>query len=113
MQIKPIISALAISLTMAVAGPAFAETTINGTAISAEDVPAVQERCDQITAAAATPNTIADENNSDGNANSADASGGAAATSDQTKENDGASETATPFDLGTLNAESCATLTTK
>ena len=115
MRIKTVISALSLSLTMAVAGPVFAQASINGTEISAEDLPAVQARCDEIAAAAATPAPVADENSSDGNANSGDAgnNGNVPAQSDETKENDGSSDTATAFDLGTLNAETCAQLTMK
>ena len=107
MQVKSIISVLAISMTMAVAGPAFAQTSINGTEISADDLPKVQERCNEITTASGAE-TIE---------NTDDTSTAASPTSDPTKDDSAtaadAANATTTFDLDTLDAAACAQLTAK
>jgi hypothetical protein len=108
MQVKSIISVLAISMTMAVAGPAFAQTSINGTEISADDLPKVQERCNEITTASG-----AETLESQGDATNTATTGGSDTTKDDSGTADDTANATTTFDLDTLDAASCAQLTAK
>jgi hypothetical protein len=112
MQVKSIISALALSLTLAVAGPAFAQTTINGTVISAEDLPKVQARCDEIATSAKTASTANDQTDG-GDTNTGDSAASADATTTDTPQVDQADKATTTFDLDTLDAAACAQLPAK
>lgn len=103
MQVKPMISALAISLAMIVTGPAFAQTVINGTTISAEDLPKVQARCAEITSPAGTP-SVSDELETDDDIDDAKTANGGVASE---------TTAAVTFDLDSLDAEACSQLTAK
>ncbi|MEO5805187.1 hypothetical protein [Devosia sp.] len=65
MTIKPLISALALSVTMALAGPALAATVVGGVSVSDTDLPAVQERCAALSADATTTTSLGDANAND------------------------------------------------
>lgn len=109
MQVKTIISAIAISFTMGVAGPVFAQTTINGTVISADDLPKVQARCDEITGA---PRSVSDEMSNNGEATD-DPNTPSDDTKDDAANAEAATTASTTFDLDSLDAASCAQLTAK
>ncbi len=59
MQVKTLVSIVALGTALAFAGPAAAQT-IDGVAISANDLPKVQARCDELANASATQSVSTD-----------------------------------------------------
>lgn len=103
MQVKTLISILAVGTALAFAGPASAQSMINGTAISADDLPKVQARCDELANAADTESLSEDtkENSTDTNAGAADA------TVETTPQANEAANATSAIDLDTLTLEAC------
>ena len=103
MQVKALFSVLAVATALSFAGPAFAETTINGAVVSADDLPKVQARCDELAGTA--------DNSLSGNtpcANNSDAASADATTTDTPKVNEVDNATS-KIDLDTLTVEACTT----
>lgn len=111
MTIKSALSVAA--LTIALTGAAFAQgMTINGVAVSEADMPAVQERCDQLANAEATESLSPTTDTTPGDT-SDDASGG----NDGTAANDAVTEEApavnetqaatATIDLDTIDLQAC------
>lgn len=102
MQVKTLFSVLAVATALSFAGPAFAETTINGAVVSADDLPKVQARCDEIA------NTATSSLSTDDTAMKSDAAAADATTTDTPKVNEIDQATST-IDLDTLTVETCTT----
>lgn len=103
MMIRSLISAAALTVAMLSSG-AMAQTSINGTEISAEDLPKVQAQCDSLAAEAAKADGAS--NTQEGAAPSAD---GTAATSDEPDTPAETAEGTTKIDLATLTLDACKT----
>ena len=102
MQVKTLISILAVSTALAFAGPASAQT-MNGNAISADDLPKVQARCDELSTAATT-SPAADQ----GADKTTTEAGQADATLNSAPQTNAADEaTTSSVDLDTLTLEMC------
>lgn len=104
MHVKSIVSAAALSAAMLLSGSAFAQTMFNGVELSADDLPKVTERCEQLATAessqSATDTTTADSSTDD-------TAGGSDATINEAPEvNEVAAATAT-VDLDTVTLEQC------
>ena len=97
MNIKTIASAIAISSAMLLSGSAYAQTIIGGATVSAEDLPKVQERCDQLALDASTAS--ATETDADAKADTA----GTEATTDV----NAPADAITAVDLEALTLEAC------
>ncbi|HEV2517202.1 MAG TPA: hypothetical protein VGV07_18255 [Devosia sp.] len=104
MMIRSLVSAAALSLAMLASG-ALAQTSINGTEISAEDLPKVQAQCDSLAAEAAMADG-ASNTDDDGAAPSTD---GTAETSDEPDTPAETAEGTTKIDLATLTLDACKT----
>lgn len=107
MHAKSVVSAIALSAALALSGPAFAQTMLNGAEISADDLPAVQERCDQLKLAADTSGV---SNDAQPEASDADETSSAADASTETEGAEPVDETAealTTIDLDTITLEAC------
>lgn len=101
MNIKSLVSAIALTSALALSGPVFAQTMINGAAVSEADLPAVQQRCDDLKTADAT------ESLTDTTKKTVD-SAGAAATPNAPAVNETANAT-TKVDLDLLTLDACVT----
>lgn len=101
MNLKTTLSALALTAAFAVTGPAFAQTMINGAAVPEADLPAVQQRCDELKTADDTA-SLADTKAGDEVVKDA----GDAATPDAPLPNEAANATTT-VDLDNLTLEAC------
>lgn len=101
-------SALSIAaLTVALTGGAFAQgMTINGVAVSEADMPAVQERCDQLANAESTESltTTTESGDSSGDSNATAAND--AVTTDVPATNEAQNATTT-IDLDTIDLQAC------
>jgi hypothetical protein len=109
MIIKNIVSAIALTAALTLSGPAFSQTMLNGAEISADDLPAVQERCDQLKLAADKDGTTEGDQ-----ATAAATTEGTTTAADASTETDTAepvSEAAAALtgsvDLDTLTLEAC------
>lgn len=98
MHVKSVVSALALSAAFALSGPAFAQTVFNGAELSADDLPAVTERCQQLLDASEGKTT-------------GDASTGAQASDSETPDTTGDNAT-TPTDTPVANEVEAATTAT-
>lgn len=103
MQVKTLFSVLAVATAFSFAGPAFAQTTINGAVISESDLPKVQARCDELSGTADNSLTAKDPGSNNADAASADAT-----TTDTPKVNEVDNATST-IDLETLTLDACKT----
>lgn len=101
MNLKTSLSAVALTAALALSGPAFAQTMINGAAVSEADLPAVQQRCDELKTADDTA-SLADPKAGDETTENA----GDAATPDAPQPNEAANAT-TAVDLDNLTLEAC------
>ena len=106
-HVKSIVSAIALSAALTLSGSAFAQTMLNGAEVPADELPAVQERCDQLKLAAdkdgATDSTQPAESDADETTSAADANtetDDAAAVSE-------AADALTTIDLETITLEAC------
>ncbi|WP_375452819.1 hypothetical protein [uncultured Devosia sp.] len=110
MQVKTLVSIIALGTALAFAGPAAAQT-IDGVTISADDLPKVQARCDELANAGATESLTESSDDSDmGSEDSADTDDNADATITNPPQVNGTDEsTVTSVDLNTLTIESCTT----
>ena len=103
MHIKSIASAVALTAAMLVSGSAFAQTTINGAEITAEELPYVQQRCDALAAEGTGGETAAETKTN--TTNSTDTMTEAPADADTV---DAAGQAlVTSIDLSTLTLEQC------
>jgi len=112
MTIKSAISVVA--LTVAFSGAAFAQgMMINGSAVSETDMPAVQERCDQLANAETTQplSTTEDESsnttNNDGNSGSSSSTAGVDATVETAPAVNEVQNATTTIDLDTISLQAC------
>jgi hypothetical protein len=109
MNIKATISTIALVAGLALTGPAFSQTILNGVEVAEDDLPAVQQRCDELLADD-TQSLVSDDANEDDD-NSADAGNGEPATEADTlnsqPEAAGTANTFTDVDLETITLEAC------
>lgn len=104
MTIKSALSIIALTTSLAFSGSAMAQTSINGVDVSDSDLPALQERCDELSVAA---NESLVTNSSDSNTDSSADAGSADATiTDAPAVNEMANLTST-IDLDTVTLEAC------
>ncbi|OEO29600.1 hypothetical protein VW23_024830 [Devosia insulae DS-56] len=96
MMIRSFVSAAALTIAMLASG-AMAQTSINGTEISAEDLPKVQAQCDSLAAEVATSDSTTNTEN-DGDEATKDADTPAELDQGTTK-----------IDLATLTLDACKT----
>lgn len=108
MHVKSIVSAIALSAALALSGPAFAQTMFNGAELSADDLPKVTERCEQLVTASTTESlTETEESTAGGNEAASENAGSADATIENAPAvNDAAAATA-GVDLDTITLEMC------
>ena len=99
MHIKSVVSAAALSAALLFSGSVFAQTMFNGGEVSAEDLPALQERCEMLGTAANTE-SAADQPSQDG-----ETAGDAAAAS--VPEVNELEQATTTLDLDTVTLEQC------
>lgn len=102
MQVKTLFSVMAVATALSFAGPAFAETTINGAVVSSNDLPKVQARCNEL--AGTTDNSLTAKDPGP----KSDAAAADATTTDTPKVNEIDQATST-IDLDTLTVEICTT----
>lgn len=109
MTIKAFASVLALSSAMLLGGQAYAQTMVGGMSVTDEDLPKVQERCDQLALADSTES--ATETTSAGT----DDTGAATSDSDVEDTNEMANATTPTIDLDSITLEACteAGLTTE
>jgi len=112
MTIKSALSVVA--LTVAFSGAAFAQgMMINGTAVSETDMPAVQERCTQLSTAQTTePLSTTEDADSeatatDGNSGSGSSTAGVDATTEATPSVNEVQNATTTIDLDTISLQAC------
>lgn len=109
MTIKSALSILALSTSLAFTGSAMAQTSINGVDVTDADLPAVQQRCDELMVAESTQSTsTATEDSAGADSNGADDSSGAADATieDAPAVNEMANMTST-IDLDTITLQAC------
>jgi len=99
MHIKSVVSAAALSAALLFSGSAFAQTMFNGGEVSAEDLPALQQRCEMLGTAASTE-SIAGQPSSTGD------TAGDAAAADVPAVNE-VQQATTKLDLDTVTLEQC------
>lgn len=106
MTIKSALSVAA--LTIALTGAAFAQgMTINGVAVSETDMPAVQERCDQLAEAeGGSLSPTADDDATEAAGND-DATAATDATTDQAPAVNEVQAATTTIDLETIDLQAC------
>ena len=99
MQVKSLVSIIALGAAVAFGAPAYAQTMVGGTEISATDLPAVQAHCDEL---AAAPDSLAtatdDETDTEGTEAEAPAAAEVAA---------GADTQSTSVDMASITLEAC------
>ena len=100
MTIKSALSIIALTTSLAFSGSAMAQTSINGVAVSDADLPAVQERCDQLQGAAS-------ETLSNTSSDSAESAGEADATLDDAPGVNEMANMTSNIDLDTITLEAC------
>ena len=105
MNIKTIASAIAISSAMLLSGSAYAQTVIGGATVTAEDLPKVQERCDQLALDASTAS--ATETDADADAATDGAATAGEATTAATTDVNAPADATTAVDLEALTLEAC------
>lgn len=104
MYVKSVVSAVALSAAMLLSGSAFAQTMFNGAELSADDLPKVTERCEQLATAASTQSAT-DSSTAD---SSSDATaGGSDATINEAPEVNEAAAATAKIDLDTVTLEQC------
>lgn len=104
MTIKSALSIIALSTSLAFSGSVMAQTMINGVDVSDTDLPAVQERCDQLSVAS---NETLSNTASDSDASSSDSAGQADATLNEAPAVNEAANLTSTIDLDTITLEAC------
>ena len=99
MHVKSVVTAVALSATMLLSGSAFAQTMFNGGEVSDADLPALQERCLDLSTAATT------ESATDNTSQSGDTAGDAAAA--QVPQVNELQDATATLDLDTVTLEQC------
>ena len=114
MSIKTFASAIALTSAMLFGGAAYAQTMIGSMEVSADDLPAVQQRCDAPALSASTESlstttdTTAMTSGSDNTAETTAGSADATTTTSPEKVNEVA-DASTKIDLETITLEQCKT----
>jgi len=107
MQVKTFASIIALGTALALAAPAAAQTQFNGTALSADDLPKVQARCDELANTASTESLAEDNEGGDDDGDR---------TNDETDDNsdaggapqaNAAANATSAIDLDTVTLEMC------
>lgn len=105
MQLKAFASTIALAAALAVSGPVAAQSMINGMTIPEDELPVVQQHCDDLKTAADTESESTDESAGDANLEDAgddDLNGGAEA------DTSGTAQATTPtIDLETIDLQAC------
>jgi len=120
MNIKTLATALVLSTSMFAGSSAFAATMVGSMSVTDEDLPAVQQRCDQLALAntneSLTESSSATKNDTgsavaDSGTSENDSSAGAAdATTSSTEQvNEAANSVTKSIDLDTITIEQCRT----
>lgn len=115
MNIKTLMSGIALTAAMTLSGSAFAQTVIGTASVSAADLPAVQARCTELKASADTPTSLTSTSSENGgssstasNTSSEDGTAGDnSSNSTAAPAVDEATAVTTTFDLTTLTVENC------
>lgn len=112
MHVKSVVSALALSTAMLISGAAIAQaqtaTMIGEMSISAEDLPAVEERCTQLVTASTTESLTEDADDDAAGDNTEDANAGEAdATVEKVEDVNQLANNASTIDLDTITLEMC------
>ncbi|GLQ53524.1 hypothetical protein [Devosia nitrariae] len=103
MQLKPLASTIALAAALAFSGPVYAQSMINGMTIPEDELPLVQQQCDELKTAAGTESESTDE--SAGDAELEDS--GDDAVEDEV-EASGMAQAETPtIDLETIDLQAC------
>lgn len=102
MQVKTLVSILAVSTALAFAGPASAQTMFNGAPLSDDDLPKVQARCDELANAATTESISEDGADQDDQSNDAGQADATIESAPQANE-----DATTAVDLDTVTLEMC------
>jgi len=103
MQTKMLVSILGLSAALAFSGPAWAQVVFNGTALSDEDLPKVQARCDELANAASTE-SLSTEGSGDQSEDVNDAGQADATVNDAPQ---AIEDPTTAIDLDTVTLEAC------
>jgi hypothetical protein len=104
MQFKVLASTAALAAAMMFAGPAAAQTSINGTVIPEAELPLVQEHCNNLQTAGDTVSESANESAGDGVVENA----GDNEASDDAAPADAMAQAETPtIDLTTIDLQAC------
>jgi hypothetical protein len=102
MHVKSVVSALALSAALAISGPAFAQTMFNGAELSADDLPAVTERCEQLANVESTESLTESSDSAEDST-----AGGADATIVDAPAVNEVQAATTTIDLDTITLEQC------
>lgn len=102
MHIKSLVSVAALTAALAFSGPAFAQTMFAGVALSAEDLPAVTQRCEQLATASDTESLTESSDSAEDST-----AGGADATITDAPEVNEIENALTTIDLDTVTLEQC------
>lgn len=106
MTIKSVLSVAAI--TVALTGASFAQgMTINGAAVSESDMPAVQERCDQLANASSTESIAGTTEDGNTSSTADSTAGGTDATITEAPAVNEAQDATATIDLDTITLEAC------
>ena len=95
MQVKSLVSIIALGAAVAFGAPAYAQTMVGGVEISATDLPAVQAHCDEL---AAAPDSLATSTDAETDTEGTEAEAPAAA---------GADTQSTSVDMASITLEAC------
>ena len=105
MQLKAFASTIALAAALAVSGPVYAQSMINGMTIPEAELAAVQERCDELKVAADTE-SLASEGQDMDDETAEDA--GEAEVEDAPAADTGTAQATTPtIDLDTIDLQAC------
>lgn len=102
MQLKAFASTIALAAALAVSGPVAAQSMINGMTIPEDELPAVQQHCDELQTAAGVESESTDETDPEGETEDA------GAEPVEEVEPSGTAEATTPaIDLDAIDLQAC------
>lgn len=105
MQLKALASTIALAAALAISGPVYAQSMINGVTIPEDELPAVQQRCDDLKNAADTESLASEGQDTEGDEPVEDA--GEAEVEDAPETDGTAEATTTVVDLDTIDLQAC------
>jgi hypothetical protein len=110
MRIKALVSAIAITSALTLSGGAFAQTMINGVEVSEDDLPGLQERCDELNVAATTESlsgTDSSEGEMEDGMDTGESAGQADATIEDAPDVNEVENATSGIDLDTVDLQAC------